>query len=417
MDSLSQLKIILKNSFAGIKNDMNELKQFQQEAMANSYKIKQDLDAIKNDYTPKDRFNLLKIQVGELNDQLKKIWELERDIKKLNDKKIDRTDFNHEIEKFREEVNNKITETNSNLNKKITQLNDKTASTFEKINESMKLLVTKNQISTLISDINNEFNSLRASVEEIKKIKDIITARELERRTGIINARIDLLAKEIVKANQKIAECVTGEQVKKLVSEINVEFDDIKKAISDLSKVRNLVREVDSESVKRNEFSRRIIDIQSDITKQRKEIQELRDFISKNYSKNDETKRMLNSLELTIIKRIKEVEDEIYKLKKEQTKDEKKKIKEDKGKKYEKREIIEIKESPKRDAKEKTSKLKILSVISIIIIALSFISLAAAITFYFAMEEQLTNYFTISAVALFITGILMRIFLAKKKAV
>src|SRR3989338_2922415 len=407
MDSLSQLKVILKNSFAGIKKDMADLKQAQEEGLGNSYKIKQDVDSIKNDYVPKDKFNLLKIQVGEVNDQLRKIWDLEKEIKKINEKKTDRTEFEKEVEKFREDVSKKFSENNSNFNKKIAQLNDKTAGAFDKVNESLKVFVTKSQVSSLISDVNNEFNSLKAGVEEIKKIKDTITAKELERRTGIINARIDLLAKELVRANQKIAECVTGEQVKKLIEEINNEFNDIKHSVSELSKLRNFVKVLDSDSVKSRDFSRKAADLHSELEKSRKEVQELKDFLLKNYSKNDEMKRMVNSIEINFSRKISELADEIISLKKSESSDIKKlkeKIKEEKPK------FMEIKEKAEKiDKTAKPRNYRALSIISVILIVLAFLSLAGAVISYFALEPEMTNYLTIGAVALFVIGIVMRV--------
>ena len=413
MDSLSQLKVILKNSFAGIKKDMADLKQAQEEGLGNSYKIKQDVDSIKNDYVPKDKFNLLKIQVGEVNDQLRKIWDLEKEIKKINEKKTDRTEFEKEVEKFREDVSKKFSENNSNFNKKIAQLNDKTAGAFDKVNESLKVFVTKNQVSSLISDVNNEFNSLKAGVEEIKKIKDTITAKELERRTGIINARIDLLAKELVRANQKIAECVTGEQVKKLIEEINGEFNDIKHSVSELSKLRNFVKVLDSDSVKSRDFSRKAADLHSELEKSRKEVQELKDFLLKNYSKNDEMKRMVNSIEINFSRKISELADEIISLKKSESSDIKKlkeKIKEEKPK------FMEIKEKAEKiDKTAKPRNYRALSIISVILIVLAFLSLAGAVISYFALEPEMTNYLTIGAVALFVIGIVMRVIIVRKR--
>ena len=407
MDDLLKLKVILKNSFAGIKTDMAELKQVQEQGLANSYKTAQDVEGIKNDYTPKDKFNLLKIQVGDVNEQLKKIWDLEKEIKKLGEKKTDRADFEKDIEKFRNDVSKRFSEQNSNFSRKIVQLNDRTATAFDRINEGMKVLVTKNQVTALISDINSEFTSLKNEVVELRKIKDTITARELDRRTGLINARMDLLAKEVVKANHNISQCVTEEQVKKLVEEVNAEFNDIKHAVSELSKMRNLIRVIDSESVKDKEFGRKMADLHSDFGNSKKEFHELRDFLLKNYSKNDETKRMITSVELNLVKKISELEDRIIDFKKSETHDIRKlkdKIREEKPK------IIEIKERTEKAEKvRKPRSWKWMSAVSIILIILAFASLAGAVIEYFALEPGLTNYLTIGAVVMFVVGIILRV--------
>ncbi|MBW3023064.1 hypothetical protein KY308_03090 [Candidatus Woesearchaeota archaeon] len=427
---------------------MDELKKTQDEALSNSYKIKQDLEAIKSDYTPKDKFNLLKIKVGEINDNLKKIWDLERDFKKLDERKTEKADFEKDMGKFREDVSKGFSDQNTNFTSKLAQLNDRTAKTFEKVNENLKVAVTKTQVSALISDMNKEFNFIKAEIVELRKIKDTITAKELDRRTGLMNSRIDLIAKEVVKANQKVAECVTGEQAKKLIEEINNEFNDLKKSLADMEKLKRYVGVVEAESLSKKECARRASEFGSAIEDARKEIKQFKDY-AKSYAKADDTVKDLNRVESALTRRILDLEKEIMALKRFERRYEqdsaelKSEIREakvtpryEKAEKHEKHEPrYEKYEKPKyeKDEKQRYEKLAqvksrpvksepserkpyfALSVISIILIVLAFASLGGAILEYFALEPAMTNYLTIGAVALFVVGIVMRAVVIKKR--
>lgn len=325
MDEVSQLKTILKNSFSGIKQDISELKEKQDEAISTNYKLKQDVDKIKDDYVPKDKLNLLKIKVGEINNTLKKIWDLDSSIKTLEENKTDKKDFEKRFDLLKEEIAKQLSEINSNtgkrlieyaneVNKNIEAVNNNSAKVFSKINEQMKSVVTKSQLKSMADDVRQEFISIKREVTELRKIKETITASELEKRTNLINARVDLLAKEVLKTNKNVSECITQEQVKSLIAEINKEFNDLKISSAEVSKLKRYVSMVESDSLSKKQFSSELSTINSDIDDAKKEIRELRS-TSKSFAKYDDMEKTVSKIEITLTRKLIDLEKEVTALK------------------------------------------------------------------------------------------------------
>jgi len=431
MDELSQLRVILKNSFAGIKSDMDEIKEKQSESLAASHRLKEDVERIKDDYVSTDKLNALKIKVGDVNDTIKKLWELDSSIKAVDAKKFDKVDFEARFVKLKEEIQKKLFEINTNTNKRIVeysnaltknieQVNNNAAKIFSKINDQMKVVATKGQIKDVVENFTQEFIAVKREVAEIKKIKDVITASELDRRTGILNARVDLIAKEILKTNQNASQHITSEQVKGIVDSINHEFDSIKAELSDLAKLRRYVGLVESEALSKKEFMRQLSNLQSEIDLERKEMRELKER-SREYAKSSDMDRNMKGMESMLTRKILDLEKEVMALKRVDRRHDSEIIQE--TKKIEKIERyadkvakIEAKHRPDFFAEKKPLNwVPFVSVVSIILIVLAFVGLAGAIISYFALEPLWTNYLTIGAIAAFVVGIVLRVIVVRKK--
>jgi len=425
MDEISQLKVILKNSFAGIKADMSELKTRQEELLGSSYSLKQDVEKIKEDYVTKDKLNVLKIKIGEISDTLKKIWDLDMALKELDEKKTDKKDFESRFEKLREEIAKKLSDMNSAVNKKVVEyansvnkniedVNNNTAKIFAKISEQMKIVATKNQLKELVSNVTEELTAMKKEVADIRKIKETITAAELERRSNLLNARVDLLAKEVIKANQNVAQCITSEQVKNIVEEINREFAELRTAILDIGRLKKYVGIVESESLSKKEFASQLAAIHSEIDSAKRELRELRDN-SRSYARNDYIEKSLNRIESTLMRKILDLEKEVFALRRFERRAETEISEVKKEEKIQaKPERAEFRISPRKEIKPRKPYFA-LSIISIILIVLAFLGLAGAIISYFAIEPLWTNYLTLGAVILFVVGIILRIIVIKKR--
>jgi len=460
MDETSQLKAILKNSFSSIKKDISELKDKQEEALSTGYRLKQDVEKIKDEYVAKDKFNLLKIKVGEVNDTLKKLWDLDSSLEKIEEKKTDKKEFEQRFDRLKEEIARQLSELSSSTNKKvidytnsvtkhIEDVNNNSAKVFSRINEQMKTVATKAQLKSLTTDLNQEFLSLKKEVAELRKIKETITASELEKRTNLINARVDLLAKEVLKTNQNVAQCVTAGQLKKLVQEVNKEFDDLKISAAEVEKLKKYMSIVESDSLSRKDFAGHLSTINSEIDSANKEIRLLvskKDFEkqaaelnsgidsakkeireiraeARAYAKYDDVEKNTGKLEAAITRRILDLEKDITALKRFERRHEAETYAE--SKKAEKMKKAEIRERPafvnsepavKPEPKPKKEIFyPAISAISILLIVLAFLSLGSAIIAYFALEPDWTNYLTIGAIATFIAGIVLRVIVIKKR--
>ncbi len=483
MDETSQLKSILKNSFSGIKKDISDLREKQEESLSIGYRVRQDVDKIKDDYVSKDKMNLLKIKVGEINNTLKKLWDLDESIKKLDEKKTDQKEFEQRFESLRDEISKQLTELNSNTNKRLVEytnevnknieaVNNNSAKVFSRINEQMKTVVTKTQLNSLTSEMSQEFTAMKKEVAELRKIKETITASELEKRTNLINARVDLLAKELLKTNQNLSKSITTEEVKRLMDEVNKEFEELKQSTAEINKLKRYINIVESEALSKKEFSRQVSRINSEIDDTKKDVRTLvskKDFQSqvselnseienakkelkevsensKSYARYDDVEKSMNRMETALTRRILDLEKEVLALKRFErrslTEDKKEhsaeslytepKVSKKELKKAEKKAEkerkaalkLQKKEEKRADAKQTAEKIRgtekkkswhILSAISLILIVLAFASLAGAIVAYFALEPIITNYATVGAIAFFVIGIILRAIVIKKR--
>ena len=225
MNELDRLKVVLKDSFNRIKADMTELRTIAEKNSRTLSELESGLALLKSDYLPKDRVNLIKIKQAELEDAIK-------ELRKLEERTVPKSLFEQRSIELGSEMRNRFKGLHSEL---------------EILKENSKAFLTRDSIRELIADINKEFNLVHAELAELRKIKETITARELDRRTAAINARIDGLAKELLNTNAELARKTTNEQTKLIVAELNRELDALRAKLAEVGQLRSLVGQLDSE--------------------------------------------------------------------------------------------------------------------------------------------------------------------------
>lgn len=380
MNELERLKDVLKNSFAGIKKDMMDLKLSQEQQLMTAYQVKQEMERVKEDYISKDKFNALKIKIAELNDSLKKLWDIESEIKKLEDKTASKSLLDTELIK-----------TNATVTKKVAEVND----AVEKIREQLKQYFTKPQIKEFLNDVNNEFNAVHKELSEVRSIKEAITRRELESKSANINARIDLLAKEVLNTNKKLAQCPTNVEMEVLVSQLNAEFDDMKKHFAEFEKIKKYMKFLDDETVRKNDLTASLARISEENAQLRKEFDNLKNNAARQKDLERFKEEMRNLVDGTKM----EISD-AFVPKKEHSK-------------VMKEEAKEIKASLKLKAIEQPYRKT--NIFGNILIAATFVFLAVGVVSYFTIDPTYTPYFAFAAIATFIVGLLMKIIVAVKR--
>jgi DNA repair exonuclease SbcCD ATPase subunit len=207
-----ELDEALKLSFLNIKNDMAALKEGLHQQSVKAADLGKAVKESKADIVTVDKFNIIKIKIGELNEGLKKLWDVEKKLEDLECKAVVASEF----DKQSAEVNAELSE----LKKKVAELS-KTATTEE-------------QARQLAEDVSEEFDKVKKAIEELRSIKDTITRAELEKRTDILNNRADDVRKDFDKVKAEVKDKVRVEQVESLVKDINAEFDRLKSQIADV---------------------------------------------------------------------------------------------------------------------------------------------------------------------------------------
>lgn len=360
MDELERLKAILKNSFAAIKRDMDELKEFRNQQLRGSFELKQDFDKVKEEYVTKDRLNLLKIKIGEINDSLKKLWDIEEEIKQLDNKTVSKSLFDQRMQEFSSESDKKL----ADIKVSIAQLR-----------EDAKQFVSKKQIKDLITDINDEFNIIHKELADVKKKRDIATAREVKSRADELNKKIELLAKELVDTNKKVSTMIRKEQVENLVKQIDEELDDIKTDMSEIQKVKKYVSLVESDAVKHKDLKNETKDLEDDINDLRDELSELKNELKGEFKK--------------AVKGVKR--EEVI-------------VKEEKKAKF----------KPKNELEQKKP-YRTTMFIGNFFIGIAFALIIAAIIAFFAVEPAWADTLSITAVISFVLGIILRVIVIMKR--
>jgi|GEM_PF-3965775 len=204
----------LKNAFSNIKSDMNALREGMHQQGIKISEIKHGLKDDLTDTVTVDKFNILKIKVGELNEELKKVWELEKALEDMEKKGVTASEFNNSTKEISCEI--------AEMKKELKALNDNTA--------------TEEQIKGLVKDVNSEFDAVKRGIEELRLIKDTITKAELEKRTDELNRRSEKLNDEFDMLKSEVKAGLKGKidavAVEGLVNDINSEFDDLKVMIA-----------------------------------------------------------------------------------------------------------------------------------------------------------------------------------------
>jgi hypothetical protein len=369
MNDFDRLNAILKNSFAAIKLDMDELKDFRAQQLKSSYEQKQEMDKVKEDYVAKDRLNLLKIKIGEINDSLKKVWDIEENLKKLDANKVPKSLFDQKVQELNSEINKRVTE----IKLSVSQLR-----------EDSKQFISKTQVKELIDDINGEFNIVHKEVAELKSRKEMFSVNEVKRRNEELNKKLDLLAKELVDTNKKLALMIKKDQVEDLVKQINLELDDIKVEMNEVYKLKKYVSFVESDMIKEKDLRKSTKDLEGDIIDLRDELSDLKRGVKKD-----------------IENKVKVVEKEII------VKDNKRA---ESRPKIESRQKLVIKE----DEKEKKPYRKTM-IFGNLLIGLAFALLIFAIIAFFAVEPVWADALSVVSIISFVIGILLRVIVVLKR--
>lgn len=208
--TIGQINRALENSFAAIKRDMNELKLAAASQAELSAQSRRDLEALREDAVTKDKLNVLKIKIGEVNDELKRIWDLEKNLQNVS------ASFGNlkSLRASMDDLNGKLI----SLNMKITDIN--------------KQAVTETQLKALVSELNGELNRLAGDIRKVEAEREVINQKMLDKHSEKMMGRIESVRSEVTAARKETREFVNKEEVQRVLAEINKDFDSLKKELS-----------------------------------------------------------------------------------------------------------------------------------------------------------------------------------------
>ena len=355
--NIDALRARLREAFGKIKLEQENL-------IKNIDAVKTDVSAVKSDYVGKEKLNLLKLKIGEINETLKKIWDLEQDIKTLDEKTVNKNYFSQQMELVGADM--------EDVKKAVATLNKEYVSEF--------------QVKELIENINKEFNVIKENVASIKSIKDSIRSRELRKKTDELHKRVDELKKFLRKTDEdlrsafKKMEDELRTKAKKTEEELSSQIKKTDSQVLDKIKQSEIKMEkLERNVVDRKEFSQKSRELENELYSVRKELKDLKLVLRDVDSLRGSIKKLEKSPEPKMTRTV------VFEGKKEK---------------------IVSESSP--------SKGKAVKVIANVLIALAFLTLVAAVVSFIMKETDITVYTTIGAISAFVVGIIMKIVMFAK---
>jgi len=134
-NSIRGLNIRLRNSFATIKQDMQDLKQSQMASLRSSKEIRNELSGMKENFVSKDKFNVLKIKIGDLNEDVKKLGKVEKDLDKLKETSAKKEAIEKQLSEMKKELKG--------------------------MDKNIENTATEKQMEKLIEEVNSEFDLVK----------------------------------------------------------------------------------------------------------------------------------------------------------------------------------------------------------------------------------------------------------------
>ena len=97
MATFADIEKKLRASFQAMKKDIMANRASIERALKDIDSVKNDGKEIKDKAITKDKLNVLKLQLGELKDEVKKSWALEEEFKELEERTVPKDFFNQQF--------------------------------------------------------------------------------------------------------------------------------------------------------------------------------------------------------------------------------------------------------------------------------------------------------------------------------
>lgn len=384
--NIEQINKALSNSFAAIKKDMDDIKIIIASQTDQSSEFRRQLEDVKTDFVSKDKLNVLKIKIGEVNEGLKKIWDVEKQLKSIG-----------------------ATGSGKALQNAVDELNAKLIAMNIKVAELNKSSITETQLKALTNEINNELNRMNIILREAETRRDDVRRDDIEKynehlvkKLDNVNDDLSILKKSIADKNK---EFITETEVKDVLNNVNKEFDSVAGEIEELKKqnkgnitashIKGLMGDISDEF---DDIKKNLSDLNSkkEASAGKKEFEGLREEVSKIEKNVDKLER--NSVTKD------EFSDELRQIDKELERVNKK------PSTYGASIVLEDKKAAKKLKKAPKKRL----LFGNILICIAVILLIASIYCYYIGSRSYMDSFAIAAVIVFIVGMFTRAYAAIK---
>lgn len=276
LNNFSDLNTALRNSFQAIKRDMQQLKEAQLIQIRGAKVLNQSLSDLKQDFVTKDQYNVLRIKMGDLNEEFKGLTRIKDDVARV-EKRLEQ-----EIKRLGEETTRKedYKLDYTRHSEDITDLKKKT----QEINKELRKTTKEIRFKQLVAEIKEEFSSVRKEINYVERTGGHLVEDKFNQYVATLNRRVDDLKEDIKRLQQYSKVYVNTAQAEQLVQDVNIEFDKVKDSITKLAeRQKDFVLKEDFEkkiSQADKKFEERIKSFNDQIVKIEKELEKQKDFVT-----------------------------------------------------------------------------------------------------------------------------------------
>ncbi|MFO8016881.1 MAG: hypothetical protein R6U32_07315 [Candidatus Woesearchaeota archaeon] len=247
---IRNLDISLRRSFSRIKEEMEELRVKMDFQLNGLKELKKDLEESKKDFIGVEKLNVLKVKIGDMMEEIKRVERLDKRLKELEKKAADK----EQLKTSFEELKNKI----------------------DSVEKASNNAATSERLEKLIKEVNDEFASLRKSIKNIEEkggsiVRDKLGRLEYDfnKKTAALGSRMNSLSDEMGKRPSK-------QEINQLLRDVNKEFDDLKESAGEIEAVKKDLKTVRREKLGKPYFEQQLEKLNSDIAGLKEELKEAR---------------------------------------------------------------------------------------------------------------------------------------------
>lgn len=375
----ARLNELLKESFTDVRDDTLQLKEANNLNRQAFKTMHADIAALRKACVSTDKFNLVKIKVAELEDELPRLERAENAIRKLDEITIKKHILEKKVEAIKSFVKKEQEATKEDVQEIEENIQEDIETMYEDVADAKEQV--KQELQTLAQEVNSEFAIIKRDLGSISSRG----GRAVDQRLTAFKRQYTTITEDLKTAvrgyRAENASFVKKRQVENLIGDINQEFDELKKNTNFLAEQVTDLDKLSSENKKKVDKN---IGLHQKVQTSHNNLLKLKEAMAKDV---DSLKKQ--------IKRIKEKLD----------------MKTNNGN------IKATKTAVLEEPKYKPAKKNVLTIISTVVIILAFVLLIiAAIIFLASKESQvITDGFIISAVIVFVLGIILRIIAAVRR--
>lgn len=241
----------LQNSFAGMKKDMDEIKgEIRSSQVAHASNVKelhQQLEGLKQQFVTVDKFNLIKIRLAEFGEQFRRIDKAEKSLHDLDERTTALASLSKSITELKTELGvvdktAKTAVTEGQMKRLVEEINAE----FNAVKEDISKVENKGgkvadlRIERFSEQVEGKLDDLRGRVQRLQE-----TTAEQVKRASVetlitdVNAEFDRVKASVQKLHEELKE-VRGE-LKELHRDAAMK-EDVSEEIKQLRKLLNTIR-------------------------------------------------------------------------------------------------------------------------------------------------------------------------------